>query len=135
MKHADHALVKLELDMYWLAQAGQDPLTVPATPTASVFSTSKAASPTPHRLRHGPTAKHITKLGKGTLNWPAIFAQAHKQGIRYACLDQDETALPIDSLKENFAYLQTVKAQRTVRERQQTPSAECEHRMHALQNV
>ncbi|WP_353070273.1 hypothetical protein RBB75_09320 [Tunturibacter empetritectus] len=28
MKHADHALVKLELDMYWLAQAGQDPLTV-----------------------------------------------------------------------------------------------------------
>jgi hypothetical protein len=35
--------------------------------------------------------------------------------------------------RHDFAYLQTAIGQ--FERRQQTPSSECEHRMHALQNV
>lgn len=113
MKHTDPAYVKLELDMYWLAQAGQDPLTMLTRYANRVrlLHLKDRIANAPTGFIMGPEAKHITELGKGTLNWPAIFAQAHKQGIRYAYLDQDDTALPIlESLKENFAYLQTIKA-------------------------
>ncbi|MBB5340977.1 sugar phosphate isomerase/epimerase family protein [Tunturiibacter gelidoferens] len=113
MKHTDPALVKLEFDMYWLAQAGQDPLTMLTryANRVSLLHLKDRIANAPTGFVMGPTAKHITEMGKGTLNWPAIFAEAHKQGIRYAYLDQDDTTLPIlDSLKENFAYLQTIKA-------------------------
>jgi len=113
MKHTDPAFVKLELDMYWLAQAGQDPVTMLTryANRVQLLHLKDRLANFPTGFIMGPPAKHITELGKGTLNWQAIFAQAHKQGIRYAYVDQDDTTLPIlDSLKENFAYLQTIKA-------------------------
>jgi sugar phosphate isomerase/epimerase len=113
MKQTDPALVKLEFDMYWLAQAGLDPLTMLTRYANRVrllhLKDRTANAPTGYVLDE--SAMHITELGKGTLNWPAIFAQARKQGIRYAFVDQDKTTLPIlDSLKQNFAYLQTLNA-------------------------
>jgi sugar phosphate isomerase/epimerase len=113
MKHTDPAFVKLELDMYWLAQAGQDPLTMLTRYANRVrllhLKDRTANAPTGFVL--DASAMHITELGKGVLAWPAIFSQAKKQGIHYAFVDQDQTTLPIlDSLKENFAYLQTIKA-------------------------
>jgi sugar phosphate isomerase/epimerase len=113
MKHTDPAFVKLELDMYWLAQAGQDPLTM-----LTRYANRVRLLHLKDRIANAPTgfildasAMHITELGKGVLAWQDIFNQAKKQGIHYAFVDQDQTTLPIlDSLKENFAYLQTIKA-------------------------
>jgi hypothetical protein len=46
----------------------------------------------------------------GSIDWPSIFAQAIKQGIRYAFIDQDETSIPVlESLKLNYQYLQSLK--------------------------
>ena len=51
-------------------------------------------------------ANHFTELGKGTIAWPKLLAQAKKQGVRYAFVDQDETAGPVvESMTESFAYL------------------------------
>jgi len=59
----------------------------------------------------GPSAEHFTELGKGTIAWPKLIAQARRQGIRYAFLDQDETAIPVvESMSESFAYLRGIKA-------------------------
>ncbi|WP_158942379.1 sugar phosphate isomerase/epimerase [Granulicella sp. S190] len=112
MKQTDPAFVKLEFDMYWLAQAGQDPLTMLTRYADRVrllhLKDRTANAPTGFTL--DANAFHITELGKGVINWPAIFAQAHKQGIRYAFVDQDKTEFPIlESLKQNYAYLQTIK--------------------------
>jgi sugar phosphate isomerase/epimerase len=112
MKHTDPALVKLEFDIYWLTQAGQDPLVMLSryadrvrlihlkdrTPNAPVSYNTEASS------------EHFTELGKGTIAWPIIFAQARKQGIRYAFVDQDETSIPVfESLQQNYNYLHTLK--------------------------
>ena len=112
MKQTDPALVKLEFDMYWLTQAGQDPyamLTQYANRVRLVHLKDRVANaPTSFNTDKG--SDHFTELGKGSIAWPRLLAQAYKQGVRYAFLDQDETAGPVfESMKESYAYLRTLK--------------------------
>jgi sugar phosphate isomerase/epimerase len=113
MKQTDPTLVKLEFDMYWLAQAGQDPytmLTRYANRTSLIHLKDRTPN-APTSFNVEPSSDHFTELGKGTIVWPRLLAQARKQGIRYAFLDQDETSIPVlDSLKQSYSYLQTIKA-------------------------
>ncbi len=113
MQHTDPALVKLELDMYWLAQAGQDPYTM-LTQYANrvrLIHLKDRAPNAPTSYDMDKPSEHFADIGKGAIDWPRIFAQARKQGIRYAFVDEDETSLPVlESLKASYAYLQTVKA-------------------------
>jgi sugar phosphate isomerase/epimerase len=113
MKHSDPALVKLEFDMYWLAQAGQDPLTM-LTRHADRVRLLHLKDRTPNApisYDMSPSSEHFTEMGRGgSIDWPSIFAQAIKQGIRYAFIDQDETSIPVlESLKLNYQYLQSLK--------------------------
>lgn len=111
MGGTDPGLVKLELDMYWLTQAGQKPSVVLADFADRVrlihLKDRVAGAPTGYVM--GPSAEHFTELGKGTIAWPKLLEQAKKQGIRYAFLDQDETAEPVvESMTESFAYLKKI---------------------------
>jgi sugar phosphate isomerase/epimerase len=112
MQHTDPAFVKLEFDLYWLTQGGQDPaamLTKYANRARLVhLKDRKPNSPTSYDME--ATSEHFTEIGKGTVQWPALLSQARKQGIKYAFVDQDETSEPVlDSLKESYAYLRTLK--------------------------
>jgi sugar phosphate isomerase/epimerase len=112
MKETDPALVKLEFDMYWLTQAGQDPfamLTHHADRVRLVHMKDRVPNvPTSYDV--DATSDHFTELGKGTIAWPRLLAQARKQGVHYAFVDQDETSGPVfESMKESFTYLQTLK--------------------------
>jgi sugar phosphate isomerase/epimerase len=113
MKHTDPALVKLEFDMYWLAQAGQNPYTM-LTRYSNRTSLIHLKDRTPNATTSynvDPASDHFTELGKGTIAWPRLLAQARKQGIHYAFLDQDETSIPVlDSLKVSYSYLQSIRA-------------------------
>ena len=113
MQHTDPKLVKLELDMYWLTQAGQDPMAVlkgHADRVRLVHMKDRTANaPTSNDMdKH---SEHFTELGRGTIDWPALLKQAQAQGVRYAFLDQDETSggTVIESMKVSRAYLRTLK--------------------------
>jgi sugar phosphate isomerase/epimerase len=111
MERTDPALVKLELDCYWLTQAGQDPLEFlrrHADRTVLLHLKDRTAdAPVSYVL--DASAEHFTELGLGTINWPAILAQGRKQGIRYAFLDQDNTAGPIPaSMRVSREYLRSI---------------------------
>ncbi len=112
MKHTDPTLVGLEVDIYWIVQAGLDP--------AAFLREHKDRVKLLHlkdRLPGFPTSyttdagsDHSTELGKGTLAWPALLRQAGNQGIHHAFLDYDQTSVPIlDSLKESVTYLKTLQ--------------------------
>jgi sugar phosphate isomerase/epimerase len=108
MGNTDPTLVKLELDMYWLTQAGQKPGTVLGAyvDRVKLIHLKDRTEGAPTGFEMGPGAEHFTELGKGTIAWPRLLAQARRQGIRYAYLDQDETAGPVvESMTESFAYL------------------------------
>jgi sugar phosphate isomerase/epimerase len=112
MEHTDPKLVKLELDMYWLTQAGQDPMAVlkgHADRVSLVHMKDRTpGAPTSYNMDKG--SQHFTELGRGSIDWPALLAQAHAQGVRYAFLDQDETNGPVvASMKVSRAYLRTLR--------------------------
>jgi len=113
MGHTDPKLVKLEFDMYWLTQAGQDPAGMLAKykERARLIHLKDRTAGAATGFVMGPSAEHFTELGKGTIAWPALIEQAKRQGIRYAFLDQDETAGPVvASIAESFAYLKGIKS-------------------------
>jgi sugar phosphate isomerase/epimerase len=113
MEHTDAKLVKLEFDLYWLTQAGQDPAKMLAkyADRARLIHLKDRQAGAPTGFVLDASAEHFTELGKGSITWPALIEQAKRQGIRYAYLDQDATAGPVvESMTESFAYLQGIKA-------------------------
>jgi sugar phosphate isomerase/epimerase len=113
MGNTDSSIVKLELDLYWLTQAGKNPAAIlaeQADRTKLIHLKDRTAGAATGYVM-GPSAEHFTELGKGTIAWPKLIAQAKKQGIEYAYLDQDETAGPVvDSMATSFAYLKGISA-------------------------
>jgi sugar phosphate isomerase/epimerase len=107
MQHTDPALVKLELDIYWLTQGGQDPMAVLKNYAGRVrlihLKDRLAGAKTSYTT---DPPQYFTELGKGTIDWPAILVQARTEGVKYAFVDQDHTSLPFpESLAVNRAYL------------------------------
>ncbi len=112
MKGTDPKLVKLEFDMYWLTQAGQDPyamLTKYADRAVLIHMKDRTPN-APVTYNMDKESEHFTDVGKGTIDWPKLLRQGRKQGIKYAFVDQDETAGPVvESLRASYGYLQTLK--------------------------
>jgi sugar phosphate isomerase/epimerase len=111
MHETDPALVKLEFDMYWLTQAGQDPKAMlkKYADRARLIHLKDRLAGAKAGYEMGKVAEHFTELGQGTIDWTGIISQAKQQGISYAYLDQDETAGPVmDSMRKSFAYLKTL---------------------------
>jgi sugar phosphate isomerase/epimerase len=107
MKQTDPALVKLELDIYWLTQGGQDPIAVLKDYANRVrlvhLKDRTAGAPTSYTM---DPPQYFIELGQGTIDWPAILVQARAEGVQYAFLDQDGTTLPIpESMAVSRAYL------------------------------
>jgi sugar phosphate isomerase/epimerase len=112
MEHTDPALVHLEVDIYWIAQAGLDPAAFlrKHKDRAKLLHLKDRLAGFPSSYTTDAGSDHSTELGKGTIAWPALLRQAQQQGIRYAFLDYDKVAIPIlDSLNQSFAYLRTLK--------------------------
>jgi sugar phosphate isomerase/epimerase len=108
MEHTDPKLVKLEFDIYWLVQGGQDPYAMLTRYPDRVRLLHLKDRTPGARVNYDTdhSAGTFTELGKGTIDWPRLLAQGKRQGIRYAFVDQDETKEPIfRSLEENYAYL------------------------------
>jgi sugar phosphate isomerase/epimerase len=111
MKHTDPALVHLEVDIYWIAQAGLDPATFLQSykDRISLLHLKDRLSGYPTSYTTDPGSDHSIELGKGTIAWPELLIQARNQGIRYAFLDYDKSAGPIlDSFRQSLAYLNTL---------------------------
>jgi len=96
LAESDPALVKMELDIFWIVKGGQDPL--------RYFAQHAGRFPMIH-------AKDITRdgrmvdVGKGTIDWPRIFRHAKRAGLEYTFVEHDEPPSPIADAQTSFAYL------------------------------
>jgi sugar phosphate isomerase/epimerase len=101
---------KLELDVYWAVEAGQDPVDLMRTNRSRMgLIHIKDRKPT-KGVSFSPFASmkthNCTEAGSGTIDWTAVLGEARKLGATQFILDQDETALTIDeSLRKNWKYL------------------------------
>jgi sugar phosphate isomerase/epimerase len=112
IRNTDPTLVKLEVDIYWLVQAGQNPAAFLRTHRDRVrlLHIKDRIANVPTSYADDASADHVTEVGKGTIPWPTLLKQARNQGIEYAFIDEDKTQIPVlESLQQSFTYLQTLK--------------------------
>jgi sugar phosphate isomerase/epimerase len=101
MQNTDKALVDYELDMYWVAAAGQDP----------VVWLNKY--PGRFKLGHVKDKKgnQTATLGTGTIDYPSIVQVAKKAGMEYFIVEQEqyEGTTPIAAAKDDAEYMKKLK--------------------------
>lgn len=98
LAETDAKLVKMELDLYWIAKAGQDAL--------AYFDKHPGRFPLVHvKDMDNTPKKDFTEVGRGTIDFKKIFAQSKKAGIRHYFVEQDKSDSPLESIKVSFDYL------------------------------
>ena len=109
MQQTDPKLFQIELDCYWAARAGKDPVEFfrkypGRVVTLHVKDMKPVKGPT-FDVEEGRDA--FTEVGNGTLDWKRIFAAADEAGVKDAFAEQDSGERPaIESAKISFEYLQ-----------------------------
>jgi sugar phosphate isomerase/epimerase len=111
LKETDPELVWLEMDSYWIAQAGRDPVLLLNQLGRRVrllhLRDRKADVPTSQAL--DDSAEHFTEVGSGTIRWRPLLALAQKLGIEHYFVEQDKsTTSAMDSLKTSYAFLHKI---------------------------
>jgi sugar phosphate isomerase/epimerase len=98
LDRTDPKLVTMEMDIFWLVKGGGDPL--------AYFS----KYPGRFRMVHvkgmdDSAAKTMVDVGKGVIDWKAIFAQSGKAGIEHSFVEHDYAKDPFASIAASYKYL------------------------------
>ena len=95
-------LVQMELDLYWIAKAGFDPL--------SYFEKYPGRFPLWHVKDMKAGTRDFTEIGNGTIDFARIFAAREKAGLRHWFLEQDSGDKDIfESISISRKYIQSHK--------------------------
>ena len=99
LNNTDKDLVKLEIDMYWVTKAGQDPI--------ALIEKHPGRFPLWHLKDMDKTPEHaFTEVGNGTIDFKKIFTHAKKAGLKYFFVEQDKCpGSPFDSITQSIAYI------------------------------
>jgi sugar phosphate isomerase/epimerase len=111
MKRCDPKLVCIEMDCYWIAQAGGDSLQMfqQYGDRIQVLHLKDRKPGFPTTQVKNAAAEHFTEVGAGTVHWQEIFAAAEKNGVKHLFVERDWGDLPgMESLRISFQNLQKI---------------------------
>ena len=99
MSHTDENLVKMEMDIYWLAKAKQDPI--------ALINQYPGRYPMWHiKDMNNKPDQMFTEVGNGIIDFKAIFKHANKAGLKYYFVEQDVCpGSPFDSITQSINYI------------------------------
>lgn len=99
LENTDKNLVKMEMDLYWVNKAGQDPI--------AIINQNPGRFPLWHIKDMDKTPeKSFTEVGNGSIDFKNIFKYADKAGLKYFFVEQDKTpGDPFDSIKQSISYI------------------------------
>lgn len=92
----DPALVWLEVDFYWMAKAGRDPL--------RYFAAHRNRFHLCH-LKDIDGRGRITEVGSGRLDFQHILSQRDQAGLRHFFVEHDEPRDPAASIRTSYEHL------------------------------
>jgi len=95
----DKNLVKMEMDLYWVTKANQEPIAlIDKHPGRFPLWHVKDMDKTPE--------KKFTEVGNGTIDFKKIFTQAKKSGLKYFFVEQDVCpGDPFNSITQSISYI------------------------------
>lgn len=96
---ADKNLVKMEMDIYWIKKAGQDPV--------ALFNEHPGRFPLWHVKDMDNTPEHsFTEVGNGIIDFKEIFKHKDKAGLQYFFVEEDKCpGSPFDSIAKSIDYI------------------------------
>jgi sugar phosphate isomerase/epimerase len=111
MKLTDPDLVCLEMDCYWVTQAGQDPLHLlkQYANRIKMLHLKDRKPGFPPSFDMDASSSHFTEVGAGSIDWKAIIPAAEANGVRHFFVERDSGDLPpFESLRVSFDNLQKI---------------------------
>ena len=106
----DPALVKLELDIFWVKVSGNDPIPLIEKLGDQVLALHiKDLKPdTPQDLKMQVAPEAFMPVGQGILDIKGILTAAHEAGVKYGFVEQDQHSQgdPFDNITTSYQYLQ-----------------------------
>lgn len=95
----DKNLVKMEMDLYWMTKAKQDPI--------ATFNKNPGRFPMLHLKDMDNTDKQMfTEVGSGIIDFKKILSHADKAGVKYVFVEQDICpGDPFDSITKSINYI------------------------------
>ncbi len=100
LSECDSKLVKMEMDLGWAHEAGADPL--------QYFAKHPGRFPLVH-VKDFDANKEMTDVGKGVIDWKAIFAKADLAGIKHYFVEFDNPKDPFASIQASYEYLEKLR--------------------------
>jgi sugar phosphate isomerase/epimerase len=98
LQSTDPKLVQLEIDLYWITKAGQDPL--------AYFARWPGRVPLVHvKDSAGPPDHKMVDVGQGTIDWKRIFAKRDQAGIKHAFVEHDQPPQPFEDIAVSYRTL------------------------------
>jgi sugar phosphate isomerase/epimerase len=93
--------VEIELDVYWAAVAGRDPV-------AEIRATAGRVRLVHMKDRATGTEPHDAPAGDGTLPFPEIIEAARVAGVEWYIAEQDEPRETLADIERAFRYLESL---------------------------
>jgi len=100
LTECDPSLVKMEMDLGWAHKAGADPL--------AYFAKYPGRFPLVH-VKDFDKDGNMTEVGKGVIDWKAIFAKADLGGIKHYFVEHDDPKDPFASAQTSYDYLEKLR--------------------------
>lgn len=100
LAETDPKLVQMEIDLYWIAKAGYDPLT---------YFEKYPGRFTLCHVKDMATGQKMVEVGAGQIDFAKIFAQSPQAGLKHYFVEHDEPADPLQSITASCRYLQGLK--------------------------
>jgi sugar phosphate isomerase/epimerase len=99
LANTDKNLVKMEMDLYWVTKAKQDPI--------KLINDNPGRFPLFHvKDMDNTPAGSFTEVGNGIIDFKSIFKHADKAGMKYFFVEQDKTpGDPFNSITQSFNYI------------------------------
>ncbi len=100
LAETDPGFVRMELDLYWITKGGGDPL--------AYFARWPGRFPLVH-VKDMAKDGDMADVGKGTIDFPRIFARSEEAGIAHAFVEHDHPPSPLDSARASFDFLRQMR--------------------------
>jgi sugar phosphate isomerase/epimerase len=99
LEETDPALVGMEMDVYWMSKAGENPL--------AYFHRYPGRFHLCH-LKDMDQKQRITEVGSGMIDFPRILAAADSAGFRHFFIEHDNPRDPLASVRSSLHYLNSL---------------------------
>jgi sugar phosphate isomerase/epimerase len=94
----DPAVVKLQMDVYWMTHGGRNPAT-------EIRRLGSRVGTLHLKDMDATAARGITSVGRGIIDFKAVLAAAADAKVSHCFVEEDAPADPLEAIRSSYSYL------------------------------